>query len=67
MIKECLKNQMLIEVAEYIVSCDNKEYDDYVTYCSDNGLNPSDIEAENQARHVYAKALTGLGMEFPSD
>lgn len=61
------KLEALVTVAVYIISCDNKEYDDYVTYCDDNGLNPSDIQGAEQVKHVYAQALIGLGLEFPTD
>lgn len=64
---EAKKSEALISVAEYIVSCDNKEYDDYVRYCDDNGLEPSDITGAEQSQHVYAQALIGLGLEFPTE
>ena len=52
-------------VAEYIVSCDGREYDDYVGYCKDNEIDPSNIEGFEQSKHVYAQALMGLGLKFP--
>ena len=64
---DCKKTDALTRCAEYIVSCDNKEYSDYVTYCDDNGLNPSDTQGIEQQKHVYAIALIGLGLDFPTD
>lgn len=54
-------------VALYVIDCTNKDYEDYLTYCSDNNLNPKDIGENAQLEHVYAKALIGLGLEFPKD
>lgn len=57
----------LIQVSEYIVSCDNKEYFDYTDYCVQNGFDSRDIQGTKQSQHVYAKALVGLDMVFPTD
>lgn len=57
----------LIKVAEYIIDCESNEYDSYVTYCEENDLDPKDIKGKGQSGHVYALALIGLSMEFPSD
>lgn len=60
-----IKSEALTKVAEYIVDCENDEYDSYVTYCDENDLNPKDITGASQSKHVYALALIGLGLEFP--
>jgi hypothetical protein len=57
----------LTQVAEYIVDCESNEYDSYVTYCEENELDPKDIRGLGQSSHVYALALIGLNMEFPTD
>ena len=54
-------------VLEYTVDCESGEYDSYVSYCSENGYDPKDIHGKGQTGHVYALALIGLGLEFPSD
>lgn len=54
----------LIKVAEYIVDCENNEYDSYVSFCEENGLDPKNIRGKKQRDHVYALALVGLGLEF---
>ena len=60
-------NNSLQCVAEYIVDCESGEYDSYVSYCDENGLNPENLTNKENLTHVYAKALVGLGMEFPKD
>ncbi len=57
----------LVDIADWIMSCDNKEYDDYVNYCDDNGLDPAKINGREQSKHVYAKALISLNMTFPKE
>ena len=57
----------LTQVAEYIVDCESNEYDSYMTHCEENELDPKDIRGLGQSSHVYALALIGLGMEFPTD
>lgn len=57
----------LTQVAEYIIDCENGEYDSYVSYCDENELDPKDIRGAGQSDHVYALALIGLGLEFPKD
>lgn len=61
------KLEALEKVADYILDCENQEYDSYVEYCEDNELEPSDIHGEQQSQHVYALALIGTGSEFPTD
>ena len=67
MFKEAEKVQSLIEVAEYVIDCESREYESYVEYCEENSLDPALINAPEQSSHVYAKALIGLGLEFPTD
>jgi hypothetical protein len=57
----------LKQVADYIVNCENNEYDSYVTHCFENELAPADLRGRGQSDHVYALALIGLGLEFPID
>jgi len=57
----------LKQVAEYIIDCESNEYDSYMQYCFENDLDPKDIRGACQSTHVYALALIGLGMEFPTD
>lgn len=64
---ECRRTELLELVAEYIVNCGNNEYDDYITYCRDNEVEPADLNGEIQGKHVYSQALRGLGLEFPTD
>jgi hypothetical protein len=47
----------LESVAAYIVDCEGREFEDYVRYCDDNGLNPSDIKGVENQKHVYAQTL----------
>lgn len=61
------KRDALMKVAEWVVSCDNKEYDDYVTYCDDNELDPKQLQGKDQSLHPYALALIGLGLKFPKE
>lgn len=65
MTKKVNKIKMLESVADYIVSCDGKEYDDYVQYCDDENLKLNEITGKKQLQHVYAQALVGLGLSFP--
>jgi hypothetical protein len=37
------------------------EKENYVNYCEENELDPSNINANE---HVYARALVGLGLTF---
>ena len=64
---ECLKVEALEKVAEWVISCDSKEYDDYLIYCKDLGINPKNITGKNQIFHPYALALIGLGLKFPKE
>lgn len=57
----------LLEAAEYIASCDNKEHDDYVTYCDDNEIDPKQLNGRAQRKHIYARALVGLNLTFPKE
>ncbi len=59
--------KLLTKVAEYIVDCENGEYESYVTYCEDNDLEPKNVTGREQQKHVYALALVGLGLDFPTD
>ena len=52
-------------VCHYILDCTNADYDDYVQYCDDYGYDPAKIRGKEQRKHVYAKALIGLGYSFP--
>lgn len=61
------KQGALTQVAEYIINCENSEYDSYVSYCQENELAPFDIRGLGQSNHVYALALIGLGLEFPCE
>lgn len=61
------KDKALAKVAEYIVDCESNEYDNYVSFCEENDLKPSNIKGRRQITHVYALALVGLGLEFPTD
>jgi hypothetical protein len=61
------RHSALQAVAHYITDCENKEYDSYVSYCDENGLNPEDIHGKEQSNHVYALALIGIGAAFPKD
>jgi len=51
-----------VKIARYIL--DEKEYDDYITYCSDNSISPDDIGGKEQQQHVYAQALISLDLKF---
>lgn len=57
----------LTQVAEYVLDCENNEYDSYVSFCDENELDPKDIRGAGQSNHVYALALIGLGLDFPED
>lgn len=61
------QTQALAKVAEYVVDCESREYDNYVSFCNENDLNPTNIRGSRQSKHVYALALIGLGLEFPRD
>lgn len=65
--KRISKLGALTQVAEYIVDCESNEYDNYNEFCFEHGIKPSNIKGETQSCHVYALALIGLGMEYPSD
>jgi hypothetical protein len=66
-IKISYKLEALTKIAEYIVNCENNEYDSYVSFCSENRLKPENISGRKQRTHVYALALIGLGLDFPKD
>lgn len=66
-LKHASKQWCLNTVAEYIVNCENNEYDSYVSYCEENGLEPNNINDSDNLNHVYALALVGLGLKFPSN
>ena len=55
----------LLKVADYIVDCENAEYDNYTEWCEENGLDPKDIKGKEQSKNVYALALIGLGFAYP--
>ena len=57
----------LTYAAEYIIDCENSEYESYVTYCDELDLDPANIEGDKQKGHIYALALIGLGLKFPID
>lgn len=61
------KLESLTKIAEYIIDCETGEYENYVTFCDENQLEPKDIQGEMQRTHVYALALIGLGLDFPTD
>ena len=61
------RTELLELVAEYIVSCEGREYEDYIGYCKDNNVEPADLSGVVQSKHVYSQALRGLGLEFPID
>lgn len=66
--RNCISTKgAMTRVAEYIVDCESGEYDSYVSYCDENELDPKDIRGAGQSDHVYALALIGLGLEFPTD
>jgi hypothetical protein len=60
------KQDCFEKVAEYIVNCENEEYESYVTYCQENDLNVNHIRGKEQSKHVYALALIALELEFPN-
>lgn len=62
-----LHKEELMKIAEYIIDCETGEYENYIEYCSDLGIDPSDITGNEQKTHVYARALIGLGLSFPND
>lgn len=67
-VRNCVSAQGALEqVAEYIVDCESGEYASYVSFCNENELDPKDIRGLGQSSHVYALALIGLDMEFPTD
>ena len=55
------------KVAQYVIDCENGEYESYTTYCVENDLDPKDVEGQEQVKHVYALALIGLGLEYPTN
>ncbi len=60
------KNAMT-QVCEYIIDCENNEYDSYMSFCNENSLDPCRIRAVKQRTHVYALALIALGLKFPTE
>lgn len=62
-----LNTDELIKIAEYVLDCESGEYENYLEYCGDLDIEPSDITGTEQRRHIYAKALIGLGLDFPND
>lgn len=61
------KRGAFVQVAEYIIDCENGEYNSYVSYCEENDLDPSDIRGLGQSNHVYALALIALDLDFPRE
>lgn len=61
------RNDAMTKVAQWIVDCESNEYDNYVSFCSENGLRPENIHGRKQKNHAYALALAGLGLEFPKE
>ena len=61
---EAVRLKALKEVAEYIVHSDDKERDDYIDFCDDNGVDCYKIKGKLQSTHVYAKSLIGMGLKF---
>lgn len=61
------KKGAMTQVAEYIVDCESNECDSYIEFCEENELDPKDIRGLRQSSHVYALALIGLGLEFPTE
>ena len=67
MIAKSSQLKALRKVAYHIVDCESEEYDNYVTYCEENDLEPRRIKGTEQRQHIYALSLIGLGLEFPKD
>lgn len=66
LVKQSQLNAMR-KACQYIVDCESNEYDSYVSFCEENGLEPKNIRNQANKAHVYALALIGLGLDFPSD
>lgn len=47
------------DVIEYVL--DDREYQDYIDNCLENGFDPYDLKTSN---HVYAKGLRALGWKL---
>ncbi len=50
----------------YIVGPDSGERDNYVSFCEENEADPRHIRGMFQSGHIYALALIGLELPFPT-